>query len=94
MKRSPSTPVKNLINIGGASADILHDVGAHTLGDLQKLGAVEVFWRAKRRHHHKVTKVLLYALQGALMDCHWNSLPEEVKSGLLSKVKKLERSSR
>lgn len=88
MTLKKDTSVEDLKNIGGASADYLHDVGVHTLEDLKKMGVVEAFVKVKRRHHHKVDKVFLYAMQGALMDVHWNAISDEMKSDLLVKVEK------
>ena len=38
-----------------------------------------------------VSKVMLYALQGALMDVHWNDLPPDLKARLVSEANHLER---
>lgn len=74
-----------LKNLGMASVNILHAIGIHTYEDLAEMGAVDAYNRIKNRGIH-VSKVMLYALQGALMDVHWNELPPEMKADLVLKA--------
>ena len=74
-----------LKNLGMASVNILHAVGINTYADLCRLGAVEAYLRIKARDIN-VSKVMLYALQGALMNVHWNDLAPEVKTQLVSEA--------
>ena len=71
-----------LKNIGPRSAAWLADVGIETLDDLERVGPVEAWRRAKRAYSGRVSITLLYALQGALLDLPWNELPEEIKRQL------------
>lgn len=71
-----------LKNLGMASVNILHAIGINTYADLQKVGAVEAYRRIRSRDIN-VSKVMLYALQGALMNVHWNDLAPEVKAQLV-----------
>ena len=71
-----------LKNLGAASVNILHAVGVNSYDDLQQIGPVEVYLRIKNRDIH-VSKVMLYALQGALMNVHWNNLEPDLKYQLL-----------
>lgn len=71
-----------LKNLGMASVNILHAVGINTYDDLKRVGAVETYLRIKARDIN-VSKVMLYALQGALMDVHWNDLPPDLKIKLV-----------
>lgn len=71
-----------LKNLGMASVNILQAIGIHSYEDLAEMGAVEAYKRIKSRGIH-VSKVMLYALQGALMDVHWNDLPPEMKAQLV-----------
>ena len=71
-----------LKNIGAASVNILHAVGIHNANDLKQVGPVETYMRIKQRGIN-VSKVMLYALQGALDDTHWNDLPPQTKADLL-----------
>ncbi|WP_317931842.1 TfoX/Sxy family protein [Halioxenophilus sp. WMMB6] len=76
----------HLKNIGAASVNILHAVGIHSVNDLKKVGAVETYLRIKHRGIN-VSKVMLYALQGALEDTHWNDLSPQEKAELIEAAK-------
>jgi DNA transformation protein len=71
-----------LKNLGMASVNILRAVGINTYADLKRTGAVEAYRRIKARDIN-VSKVMLYALQGALMDVHWNDLSPDLKRQLV-----------
>jgi TfoX/Sxy family transcriptional regulator of competence genes len=75
------TPGK-IRNVGPKSAAWLRQVGVRTQEDLARLGAVEAFMKVKRAGFRPSLN-LLYALEGALVDCHWADLPDERKSALL-----------
>ncbi len=74
-----------LKNLGMASVNILHAVGINTYADLKRIGAVEAYLRIKARDIN-VSKVMLYALQGALMNVHWNDLSPELKLQLVNEA--------
>jgi DNA transformation protein len=74
-----------LKNLGSTSVNILHAVGINSYEDLKKAGPVEVYLRIQKRNIN-VSKVMLYALQGALLDVHWNQLKPELKQQLLNDV--------
>ncbi|MDO3381946.1 TfoX/Sxy family protein [Gilvimarinus algae] len=76
-----------LKNLGMASVNILRAVGINSYQDLQKIGAVGAYLRIKDRDIN-VSKVMLYALQGALMDVHWNDLPPDLKTQLVAEAEK------
>jgi len=76
------TPGK-IRNVGPKSAAWLRQVGVRTQDDLARLGAVEAFMKVKRAGFRPSLN-LLYALEGALVDCHWADLPEERKAALLA----------
>ena len=71
-----------LRNIGPKSAAWLRQVGLRTQEDLVAVGSVEAFLRVKRAGFRPSLN-LLYALEGALLDCHWQQLPEARRSELL-----------
>jgi DNA transformation protein and related proteins len=64
-----------LRNIGPKSAAWLRQVGLRSREDLEAVGAVDAFMRVKRAGF-KPSLNLLYALEGALLDCHWQEVPE------------------
>lgn len=74
-----------LKNLGMASVNILRAIGVNTFSDLKQIGAVEAYRRIKARDIN-VSKVMLYALQGALMDVHWNDLPPDMKVRLVAEA--------
>ena len=76
-----TTPLK-LRNIGPKSAAWLRQVGLRTEDDLRGIGALEAFMRVKRAGF-KPSLNLLYALEGAILGCHWQEIPDERRSELV-----------
>jgi hypothetical protein len=76
----PATP--KLRNIGPKSAAQLRQVGIRTLDDLRATGSLDAFIKLKRAGF-KPSLTLLYALEGALLDCHWQAIPAERRSELI-----------
>lgn len=62
-------------NIGPKSAAWLRQVGLKTAEDLIEAGPLEAFMRIKRAGF-KPSLNLLYSLEGALRDCHWQDVPD------------------
>ncbi len=71
-----------LKNLGNTSVNWLRTVGIHTRDELEQIGPVGAYNRIRERGI-KVSKVLLYALQGALLDRHWNELDPVLKQNLV-----------
>ena len=78
-------PQEKLRNIGPKSAAWLRQVGLRTRADLAEVGAVDAFMRVKRAGF-KPSLNLLYALEGALRDCHWQDVPEERRTLLVAEA--------
>ncbi len=76
-----------LRNIGPKSAALLRQVGLHDREDLRQAGAVEAFLRV-RRAGFKPSLNLLYSLEGALQDCHWQALPKGRREALAAEVER------
>jgi len=70
------------LRLGPASRQWLAAVEVSTLEDLERLGALEAWRRAKVAFPTRVSLNLLYALQGLLLGCAWNELPPAVKESL------------
>jgi len=70
-------------NVGPKSAAWLRQIGVRTTEDLSRVGPVEAFLKVKRAGFRPSLN-LLYAMAGALADCHWADLPEERKQELLA----------
>jgi TfoX/Sxy family transcriptional regulator of competence genes len=77
-----NTPEK-LRNIGPKSAAWLRQVGLRTRDELAAAGTVEAFMRVKRAGF-KPSLNLLYALEGALLDCHWQEVPDARRGELVA----------
>jgi len=73
---------QKLRNIGPKSSAWLRQVGLHTREELADAGAVDAFMRVKRAGF-KPTLNLLYAIEGALRDCHWQEIPDERRKELV-----------
>src|SRR5690606_5987620 len=74
-----------LKNVGPKSAAWLRQVGVRTQGDLESLGAVAAFIKVKRAGFRPSLN-LLYALEGALLGCHWQQVPEDRRTQLLAEA--------
>lgn len=73
--------LQHLKNLGKTSAQWLHAAGIHNAGDLRRLGAVDAY-RAVKARGFRASIVLLYAIEGALLDVNWNQLPPAHKAEL------------
>ena len=78
-----SAPPLKMRNIGPKSAAWLRQVGLKTPEDLIEAGPLEAFMRIKRAGF-KPSLNLLYSLEGALRDCHWQEVPEERRTELVA----------
>lgn len=74
-----------LRNIGPKSAAWLRQVGLRNAEDLVAAGAVQAFLKVKRAGF-KPSLNLLYALEGALLGCHWHDVPEPRRQQLLAEL--------
>lgn len=72
-------------NVGPKSAAWLRQVGVRTQDDLVRIGPVEAFMKVKRAGFRPSLN-LLYALAGAIENCHWADLPDERKNELVAAV--------
>lgn len=71
-----------LKNLGVASVNILRAVGISSYAELKRVGTIEAYCRIKARGIN-VSKVMLYALEGALLDIHWKDLSPDSKARLV-----------
>lgn len=71
------TPVAELWNLSATTADWLNELGVFTYGQLAERDQFELWVELKVRHR-QVTKLMFYALWGAVQNCHWNQIPAEV----------------
>ncbi len=80
-----SNELIELKNLGKTSVQWLNAVGIRTPDQLRDTGAVATYCKVRDRGF-KVSKVLLYALEGALTNAHWNELSPDYKARLLQEV--------
>ena len=73
---------EKLRNIGPKSMAWLRQTGVRTLDDLKAVGALSAYVRVKRAGF-KPSLNLLYALEGAILDCHWQEIPDLRRSELI-----------
>ena len=73
---------EKLRNIGPKSAAWLRQVGLRTREDLEAAGPLEAYMRV-RRAGFRPSLNLLYALEGALLDIHWQEVPDERRRELV-----------
>jgi hypothetical protein len=76
---------EKLMNVGPKSAAWLRQVGIRSREDLLEHGSVGAFVKIKRAGFRPSLN-LLYALEGALLECHWQQLPEARRGELLIEV--------
>ncbi|MCX7556097.1 TfoX/Sxy family protein [Xanthomonadaceae bacterium JHOS43] len=76
-----STP----LNVGPKSAAWLRQVGVRTREDLVEMGAVAAYVKCKRAGFRPSLN-MLYSLEGVLMGCHWQKVPEARRTELLAEA--------
>ena len=77
-----SAAAAKIRNIGPKSMAWLRQTGVRTLEDLQAVGALAAFVRIKRAGFRPSLN-LLYALEGAILGCHWQEIPDERRTALV-----------
>ena len=81
----PEKDLADLLNLGEKSAQVLREAGIGTVQELNELGAVEAYLRIKRQGV-AVSLNMLYAIEGALTNTHWNKLDPATREALLMEV--------
>ena len=72
-------------NLGKTSVLWLPPIAPHSPGELPRRGAAAAY-RAVLARGFNASRVLLYSIEGALLDLHWSELPTEHKLRLLEQV--------
>lgn len=81
MQEEDMAELTSMMNIGGEMAKKLDSVGIGTAEELACTGAEQAFLKLKERYPN-VCLVHLYALEGAICNMEFNSLPESRKKEL------------
>lgn len=80
--------LKGAKNIGATIEKRLNEVGVFSLADLSEMTPVKAYQAICEQNQDKTIPVCyyLYSLQGALLEIHWNELPDKLKKDLLKQV--------
>ena len=70
--------IEKIKNLGPVSTKWLNSIDVYTIDEVKKLGPI-VIYNMLKAHGYNVNILMVYALQGAIMDCHWNEIPEKLK---------------
>ncbi|KAB2838159.1 MAG: competence protein TfoX [Melioribacteraceae bacterium] len=73
-------------NLGPVSTKWLNSIDVYTIDDVKKLGPI-VIYNMLKAHGYNVNILMVYALQGAIMDCHWKEIPEKLKKEFQKEIK-------
>lgn len=88
MKIKLNSDLSRAKNIGKTIEKRLNQIGVFTLADLAEKTSVEAFKEIKEQNKDITIPVCyyLYSLEGALLDLHWDDLPDDLKRDLRSKI--------
>lgn len=84
MKLNTNSDLSRAKNIGKTIEKHLNEIGVFSLADLAEMTSIQAFRKIKENHKEKTIPICyyLYSLEGALLNLHWNDLPEELKEEL------------
>ncbi|MEQ1673654.1 MAG: TfoX/Sxy family protein [Candidatus Nitrotoga sp.] len=74
--------IDNLPSLGSKSRQMLAQAGIHSIKELRKLGAVRAYLQVKSSDS-KASLNLLWALEGALSERHWQDVANRDRLRLL-----------
>lgn len=88
MKSQLSNNLKGAKNIGETIEKRLNEIGVFSLLDLADMTPVKAYQNICKHNPYKTFPVCyyLYSLQGALLDLHWDDLPEDLKKDLQKQI--------
>ena len=86
--------LEDMRNLGPKTSDKLRNVGINTPDQLVEVGAVEAYCRLKALYPDTTTILALTAMEGAIMDVHWQDVPAELSDALKLETWKLLRSNK
>lgn len=86
---SPDKKLIELKNLGASSVNLLNSIGVRTQQELRAIGSVQAYRRIRQRGFH-VSRALLYAMEGALLDLPWQSLDPALKVQLVHMAERID----
>ena len=80
--------ILNAKNIGPTIGKRLNELGIFTLADLAEVTPVKAYQTLTKNYPNKTFPICyyLYSLEGALVDLHWDDLPQTEKNRLLKEA--------
>ena len=80
--------ILNAKNIGPTIGKRLNELGIFTLADLAEVTPVKAYQTLTKKYPNKTFPVCyyMYSLEGALVDLHWDDLPQTEKNRLLKEA--------
>ncbi len=88
MKPVLSNSLKGAKNIGPTIEKRLNEIGVFSLADLAQMTPVKAYQNICKKHPDRTIPVCyyLYSFQGALLELHWDDLPDDLKTELRKQV--------
>ncbi len=88
METRTKNSLKGAKNIGSTIIRRLNEIGVYSLADLAELTPVKAYKEICEHNPGKTFPVCyyLYSLEGALLDLHWDDLPQDTKKDLLRQI--------
>ena len=81
--------ISKLCNLGPACERWLAEVGIHTAEELEAVGSVQAFLRVKQSGNTGANRMFLYAMEGALLDIDYLTMPPELKQQLCDELERV-----
>ena len=75
-------------NLGPSTVNVLNSIGIRTQQELQAVGSVQAYRRIRQKGI-LVSRALLYAMEGALLDMPWQSLDPALKVQLVQMAERI-----
>ncbi|MBK7988420.1 MAG: TfoX/Sxy family protein [Ignavibacteria bacterium] len=88
METKTKNSLKEAKNLGSTIIRRLNEIGVYSLADLAEMTSVKAYKKICEQNSGKTFPVCyyLYSLEGAMLDLHWDDLPEDLKSDLLQQI--------
>ena len=88
MQTINSNSLQGAKNIGTTILKRLNEIGIYSLADLADMTPASAYKKICAQNPGKIFPVCyyLYSLEGALLDLHWDDLPEDLKKDLRKQV--------
>jgi DNA transformation protein len=89
MKTIANNSLKGAKNIGTTILKRLNEIGIYSLADLADITPVKAYKKICEQNTGETFPVCyyLYSLEGALLELHWDDLPEDLKKDLRKQIR-------